>query len=85
MAQYMGSQRVLYLYLVVVAHSLSHSQLFPDPMHCSTLGSVCVISRQEYCSGLSFLSRGDLPHPEIKASLLHWQTGSLPLSHQGSL
>ena len=27
---------------------------------------------------------GDLPDPEINESLLHWQAGSLPLSHLGS-
>ena len=36
-------------------------------------------SRQEYWSGLSFPSPGDL------LSFLHWQVDSLPLSHKGSL
>ena len=39
-------------------------------------------SRQEYWSGLSFPSPGDLPRPTIEpASLMswHWQVGSLPL------
>ena len=39
--------------------------------------------RQEYWSGLSFLSPGAFPDPVIK-SVLHWQAGSLPLSHQGT-
>ena len=38
--------------------------------------------RQEYWSGLPFLSPGDLPNPGIK--FLHWQPDSLPPSHQGS-
>ena len=44
-------------------------------------------SRQEYWSGLSFPSPGDLPDPEIELHLLrllHWQVGSLPLSRLGS-
>ena len=44
-------------------------------------------SRQEYWSGLSFPSSGDLSDPEIKPGLLHllpWQVDSLPLSHLGS-
>ena len=39
--------------------------------------------RQEYWSGLSFPSPGDLPDPEIEHAFLHWQVDSLPLSHQG--
>ena len=37
-------------------------------------------SRQEYWSGLSFPSPGDLPNPGIE---LHWQVGSLPLGLPG--
>ena len=37
-------------------------------------------SRQEYWSGLSFPSPGDLPNPGIK---LHWQVASLPLGLPG--
>ena len=44
-------------------------------------------SRQEYWSGLSFPSPGDLPNPGIKpVSLtpnLHLQAGSLPLVPRG--
>ena len=42
-------------------------------------------SRQEYWSGLPFLSPGDLPDPGIEPyllHLLHWQEGSLPLVEQ---
>ena len=37
--------------------------------------------RQEYWSGLSFPSPGDLPNPEIKPGSPAWQ---VILSHQGS-
>ena len=41
--------------------------------------------RLQYWSGLSFLSPGDLPNPEIKTTSFALQADSLPLSHQGSL
>ena len=43
-------------------------------------------SRQEYWSGLSFPSPGDLPNPGIIPHLfciLHWQAASLPLASPG--
>jgi len=40
--------------------------------------------RQEYWSGLPFLSPGDLPHPEIEPKFLALQADSSPLSHLGS-
>ena len=40
--------------------------------------------RQEYWSGLPFLSPGDLSDPGIKSVSLVLQADSLPLSHQGS-
>ena len=70
-----------------------HTQVFQrcltlcDPMDCSLPGfSVHGISfRQEYWSGLSFLSPEDHPDPGIELySLLHllkWQADYLPLSH----
>ena len=45
-------------------------------------------SRQEYWSGLPFISPGDLPDPRIGPEcpdLLHWQVNSLLLSHWDSL
>ena len=42
--------------------------------------------RQEYWSGLPFLSPGDVPNPGIEptdSGLLRSQVDSLPLSHQG--
>ena len=42
-----------------------------DPMGCSSPGSsVHGISRQEYWSGLAFLTPGDLPDPGIEPSSL---------------
>ena len=37
--------------------------------------------RQEYWSGLSFPSPGDLPYPGIEPVSPEWQVDSLPLSH----
>ena len=42
-------------------------------------------SRQEYWSGLSFPSPGDLPNPGIKLGLLHCRQILYHLNHQGSL
>ena len=39
------------------------------------------LSRQEYWSGLSFPSPGDLLDPGIKATSLHWRVDSLLLHH----
>ena len=41
--------------------------------------------RQEYWSGLPFPSPGVFPTQGLNPRLLHWQVGSLPLSHQGNL
>ena len=40
--------------------------------------------RQEYWSRMPFLSAGDFLTLGSNPCLLHWQAGSLPLSHQGS-
>ena len=40
--------------------------------------------RQEYWSGLPFLSPGDLPTQGLNPHLQHWQADSLPLSHRRS-
>ena len=73
----------------VCAQSLSRVQLFTTLWTVAHQAPLSMgFSRQEYWSGLSFPTSGDLPNPGIKsaspASLLHWQVGSLPLSHQGS-
>ena len=60
-----------------------------DPMDSSPPGSsVHEILQQEYWSGLPFASPGVLPDPGLNPpllSLLHWQAGSLPLHHPGSI
>jgi len=53
-------------------------------MDCSRPGSSVGFPRQEFWSGLPFPSPGDRPDPRSKLCLLHWQAGSLPLSHLGS-
>ena len=40
--------------------------------------------QEEYQSGLTFLSPGDLPDPGIEPVSPAWQADSLPLSHLGS-
>ena len=42
-------------------------------------------SRQEYWSGLLFLSRGHLPNPGIESGLLHYRQILYRLNHQRSL
>ena len=45
-----------------------------NPMDCICQASLSMeFSRQEYWSGLPFLSPGDLPHPVLNPCLLHWQ------------
>ena len=42
-------------------------------------------SRQEYCSGLPFLSSGDLPNQGLNPGLPHCKQIPYYMSHQGSL
>ena len=56
----------------------------PWTVACQTPLSVG-FSRQEYWSGLPFPTPGIFPTQGSNPCLLHWQVGSLPLSHQGSL
>ena len=59
--------KVLIKGIVVAVYLLSHVHIFCDPMDCSPPGPLSMgFSRQEYWSGLSFPSPGDLPHPRIK-------------------
>ena len=56
-----------------------------DLMDCSPPGSSAHgILQQEYWSGLSFLSPGDLPNPRIKPASPALQADPLPLTQQGS-
>ena len=68
-----------------------HAQLDPtlcDPLDCSPPGSSTIgFSRQEYWSGLSCPSPGDLPDPGIEPTspaAPALQADSLPLSNLGS-
>ena len=56
------------LLLLFTEKSLSLVQLFGNPMDWNLPGSSLSVEfpRQEYCSGLLFLSPGDLSHPGIE-------------------
>ena len=55
-------------------------------MDCSLPGSLSMeFSRQEYWSGLPFLSPGDLPNPGIKPRSLTLQADSLPSEPPGTV
>ena len=61
-------------------------QTLCDPMDCNLPGTLSMgFSRQEYWSGLPFLSPEDLPNPRIESRSPTLQADALPLSHQGSL
>ena len=55
-----------------------------DPMDCNPPGSSPHGISQARIQVLPFPSPGDLPNPAIERRLLHRQTNSLPLKHQGS-
>ena len=63
----------------VKVKSLSHVQLFVAHLAPPSMG----FSRQEYWSGLSFLSPGDLPDPRIKPRPPALQADSLPAEPPG--
>ena len=67
--------------------SLCHVRLFATPWTVAYQASLSMgFSRQEYWSGLSFPSPGDLPNSGIKPrllSLLCWQACFLPLVPSG--
>ena len=57
--------------IIVAVQSLSHVQLFCDPMDCSPPGSsVSGISQARILEWAATSSPGDLPDPEIDQSLL---------------
>ena len=72
----------------MLSHSVMSDSATPWTITCQPPLSV-EFSRQEYQSGLPFLSPGDL-HVEnpwtwgSNPCLLHWQADSLPLSHLGT-
>ena len=65
---------------------LSHVWLFATPWTVA-YRLLCPwkwFPRQKYWRGLPFPSPGDLPDQGLNPHLLHWQVGSLPLSHRGA-
>ena len=77
------SLKILCLFAVIVL-VVSSSFVTPWTVACQTPLSGG-FSRQEYWSGLSFPSPGDLPDPGIELMTPALQGGSLALSHQGNL
>ena len=68
----------------VHAQSLSHVWLFVSPGTIAHQAPLSMgFSRQEYWSGLPFLSPGDLPDPGINPAFPALWVTSLPLSHPG--
>ena len=68
----------------VVVQSLSHIWLFATPWTVAYQAPQYMgFSRQEYWSGLPFLSLGDLPDPGIESGSPALQTDSLPSEQPG--
>ena len=66
-------------------YSLSHVRLFEIPWTVVCRAPLYMgFPRQEYWSGLSFPSPGDLPNPGIKPGSPALQVDSLPTELQGS-
>ena len=64
--------------------SLSHVRLFAIPWTVDYQASLFMgFSRQEYWSGLPFLSAGDLPDPGIESRSLALQADALPSEPPG--
>ena len=73
-------------YLGLHGCSVVSDSLWPQGTHQAPLSMV--FPRKEYWRGLLLPPPGDLPNFGINLSLfclLHWEVGSLPLSHQGGL
>ena len=70
------------LYACMHAQSLSRVQLFVTPWTVAHQAPLSMgFFRQEYWTGLSFPSPGDLPNPGIEPASPALQADSLPLSH----
>ena len=68
----------------VGVQSLSHARPFATPWTAAHQAALFMRSpRQEYWSGLSFSSPGDLPNPGIKPTSLASQGDSLPFEPPG--
>ena len=84
----MDRQEINILYSICPSYehvqSLSRVRLFVPPWTVTCQAPLSMeFRRQEYWSGLPFLSPEDLPNPGIKPTSPHWQVDSFPLSHQG--
>ena len=75
---------VLQRSLCVRTQSLSHVWLFCNPMDCSPPGSSVPRISQARIKWVAISSSRGSAWPRENLHLLHWQAGSLPLSHQGS-
>ena len=70
-------------HLLLLGHSVV-SDSFVTPLTVACQAPLFMgFSRQEYWSGLSFPSPGDLPDPGIEPKSPALGADSLPLSHQG--
>ena len=79
------SKEVVFINMKVKVLVVQPCLILCDPMDCRLPGSSGHIqarlwwfSRQEYCSGLPFLSPGNLPNPGIKLGSPALQADSLP-------
>ena len=71
-------------WLILLLFSRCHVRLSWDPMDCSSpVSSVHGISHQEYWTGVSVLSPGDLPDPSMEPTSSARQVDSLQLSYLG--
>ena len=67
------------------SESLSRVQLYAIPWTIVCQAPLSMeFSRQEYWGGFPFPSPGDVPNTRLNPYLLHWQLGSVLLSHKGS-
>ena len=74
------------LKLCVCAHLVVCRSLLPHGLYVACQAPLSkTFSKEEYWSGLSFPTPGDLPHPGILPllHLLHWQADYLPLAPPG--
>ena len=69
----------------VTVHGVAKSRTRLSDQTITAIRSVQGFPRQEYWSGLHSLLQGIFPTQGSNVHLLHWQVGSLLLSHQGSL
>ena len=72
--------QVIYLLVLLL---FSHQSFFFNPVDCRAPLSKR-FPREEYWSGMTLPSPGDLPNPGVKPASPALQADSLPLSHQGS-